>query len=232
MAFDIKTFKPLPEPQQPRVVPVPLSSLDQAKEIRLRNTPIPQPKKYRAATPEEAAQRGYKAGQFEIVSNKFEPLKGVPLGAKEQDILNNSQQVVDAAAQTAEQLQRAFQLNDQAYSGGMPKTRMAMGRLIGSDDPAYVASEELDNLMGRLALSQLKSTFPGAISDGERKVLTELQGSMSLPRAVRDRIYRNAIPVLQNVIQRNGNRIAQIKSGYYSTRDVPAPSGKPSPPIK
>ena len=229
MVFDPKTFKPLPEPQQARVVPVPVSSLDQAREDKLRNTPIPQLKQYRPATPEEAARYGYKTGEIEKGSKKFQPLKGVPLGAKEQDILNNSQQVVEAAAQTAEQLQRAFQLNDQAYSGGMPKVRMAMGRLIGSDDPAYVASEELDNLMGRLALSQLKSTFPGAISDGERKVLTELQGSMSLPRAVRDRIYRNAIPVLQNVIQRNSNRINQIKGGYYSTRDVPASPGKPSP---
>jgi hypothetical protein len=177
--------------------------------------------------PDELEKLGWAAGEINVNTGEKKQLKGVPLGAAEQKLLTESENAVQAAATTAEQLQRAFELNDQAYSGGFPKLRMAMGRLISSEDPSYLASEDLENLMGRLALSQLKTTFPGAISDAERKVLTELQGSINLPRAARARIYANAIPTLRNVMERNANRIKQIKSGYYATRNVPVlPSNK------
>lgn len=220
-------FTPLPEPGAGlNIIPVPRNPIDEAIKYKQLNAPVSTPETWRDMTAEELAKLGWPAGQVSSRGSKRQ-LKGVPLGAKEQTILNEAEQAVQAAATTAQQLQRAFELNDQAYSGGLPSVRMWFGRTLGSDDPSYVASEELQNLLGKLALSQLKTTFPGAVSDSERKVLMELQGSVNLPRAARARIYANAVPTLQNVMERNANRIKQIKSGYYSTRAVPvSPSSK------
>ena len=227
MVFDPKTFKPLPEPQQARVVPVPVSSLDQAKENRLRSSPLPMPPETFKDAPRVMLEKyGYPAGQV-TSRGRFVPLKGVPLGPKEQDIKLKAQQTIDAATQTAEELQRAFKLNDQAYSGGFPQFRLFMGRTIGSTDPTYLASQELDGLMNNLALSQLKTSFPGSVTEGEREFLVKLQGSVSLPRDVRFRYYANAIPRLKNIIERNNNIIKQVDTGTYFTRNPSAFAKRP-----
>lgn len=175
---------------------------------------------FRPARPDELTRYGVAAGQVDMNSNRFYPMKGVPLGTKESTMLKESEDAIQAAMTTSQQLKRAAELNDIAYSGRLSGARKAIGSLIGSDDPAYVASEELDNLMGRIALGQLKVTFPGAISDSERQVMIDLQGSTSKPREVRSRIWANAIPALGNVISRNSARIEAIKNGYYQTRNA------------
>jgi hypothetical protein len=75
----------------------------------------------------------------------------------------------------------------------------------------------------------LKSTFPGSVTEGERKALMALQGSSSLPRAARDRIYRNAFEAAQTVAARARDRIQKTQTGFYSKRTSPTTpaAGKP-----
>jgi hypothetical protein len=136
----------------------------------------------------------------------------------EQKILLQSEDVYNSATDTLTKLRRVMELNPKALEGSLTGFRKQVGSLFASDDPAYVATEELDNTLQSMALSMLKSTFPGAVSDGERKALTALVTSSSLPRAARDRVYRNAFEAAQTVAARAKERAEKTKSGFYTER--------------
>jgi hypothetical protein len=51
-----------------------------------------------------------------------------------------------------------------------------VGALFSSDDPAYVATEELDKTVIGSALTQMKTIFGANPTEGERKILLDMQG--------------------------------------------------------
>ena len=197
-------------------------------------TPLPQrteKETFRPATPEEAAMYGATTGQISS-TGRFVPgaaPKPRTLTSGEQRILIQSEDVFNSATDTLTKLRRAMELNPKALEGSLTGWRKQVGSLFASDDPVYVATEELDNTLQSMALSMLKSTFPGAISDGERKALSALVTSSSLPRAARDRVYRNAFEAAQTVAARARDRITKTKEGFYTERTSPKPAaaGKP-----
>lgn len=198
-------------------------------------TPLPQraeKETFRPATPEEAAMYGAATGQISNLTGKFLPgaaPKPRTLSGSEQKLLIQSEDVLASAEDTLGKLRRAMDLNPKALEGSLTGFRKQVGSLFSSDDPTYVATEELDNTLSSMALSMLKSTFPGSVTEGERKALMALQGSSSLPRAARERIYRNAFAAAQTVAARARERIQKTQSGFYSERTSPKPAaaGKP-----
>ena len=197
--------------------------------------PLPQrPEKetFRPATPEEAAMYGAATGQISNLTGKFLPgaaPKPRTLSGSEQKLLIQSEDVLASADDTLGKLRRVMELNPKALEGSLTGFRKQVGSLFASDDPTYVATEELDNTLSSMALSMLKSTFPGSVTEGERKALMALQGSSSLPRAARERIYRNAFEAAQTVSARARDRIQKTRSGFYSkqsAQNTPA-AGKP-----
>lgn len=198
-------------------------------------TPLPQRQEketFRPATPEEAAMYGVPTGQISNLTGKFIPgaaPKPRTLSGSEQKLLIQSEDVLASAEDTLGKLRRVIDLNPKALEGSLTGFRKQVGSLFSSDDPTYVATEELDNTLQSMALSMLKSTFPGSVTEGERKALMALQGSSSLPRAARERIYRNAFAAAQTVAARARERIQKTQSGFYSERTSPKPAaaGKP-----
>jgi hypothetical protein len=198
-------------------------------------TPLPQrteKETFRPATPEEAAMYGATTGQISNLTGKFIPgaaPKTPTLSGSEQKILIQSEDVLNSAEDTLGKLRRVMELNPKALEGSLTGFRKQIGSLFSSDDPTYVATEELDNTLSSMALSMLKSTFPGSVTEGERKALMALQGSSSLPRAARDRIYRNAFEAAQTVAARARDRIQKTQTGFYSKRTSPTTpaAGKP-----
>lgn len=198
-------------------------------------TPLPQraeKETFRPATPEEAAMYGAATGQISNLTGKFLPgaaPKPRTLSGSEQKLLIQSEDVLASAEDTLGKLRRVIDLNPKALEGSLTGFRKQVGSLFSSDDPTYVATEELDNTLQSMALSMLKSTFPGSVTEGERKALMALQGSSSLPRAARERIYRNAFAAAQTVAARARERIQKTQSGFYSERTSPKPAaaGKP-----
>lgn len=198
-------------------------------------TPLPQrteKETFRPATPEEAAMYGATTGQISS-TGRFVPgaaPKEQKLSPKEQTLLIQSEDVLASADDTLGKLRRVMELNPKALEGSLTGFRKQVGSLFSSDDPTYVATEELDNTLSSMALSMLKSTFPGSVTEGERKALMALQGSSSLPRAARERIYRNAFAAAQTVAARARERIQKTQTGFYSERTSPKPAaaaGKP-----
>jgi hypothetical protein len=171
------------------------------------------------------------AGPVDAFGNPVTSFDAKPrtLTAPEQKILIASEDILNSATDTMTKLRRALDLNPKALEGSLTGFRKQVGSLFASDDPVYVATQELDNTLQSMALTMLKSTFPGGISDGERKALMDLQGSSSLPRAARDRIYRNAFEAAQTIAARAKDRMAKTREGFYTERTAPTKpaAGKP-----
>jgi hypothetical protein len=186
--------------------------------------PLPQrptQETFRPATPEEAAMYGATTGQISNLTGKFTPgaaPKPRELKPKEIQMLTDAEQAIASGEQAVRDFNRALELNPTAYSGGLATTRQAIGSVTSSSDPAYLATEEFANLTTQNALNALKTTFGSNPTEGERKILLEVQGSIGKPPAVRERILRRALGVAQRVIERNKAMIPRIQGGFYSTR--------------
>ena len=89
---------------------------------------------------------------------------------------------------------------------------------MSSDDPQYVATENFDNLVMTGALQSLKATFGANPTEGERKILLDLQAISTKPRAVRDEILRRALAAAKTKTARETKRLQGLKGGEYSTR--------------
>lgn len=87
------------------------------------------------------------------------------------------------------------------------------GSLIGS--PVAIDTAELDNLVGTTALSQLKTIFGGNPTEGERKILLELQGSSAKPDAVRQKIYDTAIQMAERRLELKRQQARELREGTY-----------------
>lgn len=136
------------------------------------------------------------------------------------DIEDNIEQGMGAISA----LQDALSLNQQAFEGSLTGFRTGLGKLFASDDPAYIATERYDNLIKSGALESLRSTFGGNPTEGERKVLLELQASSSKPRPVREAILRRALDLAQKRLERNRKRLEALKGGSYSSYETSTPT--------
>lgn len=119
-------------------------------------------------------------------------------------------------------------LNDKAGSGWTAGTQS----FLAQNDPTggYLfdqeqgnATAELDNAVIGQALGNLKSIFGGNPTEGERKILLDLQGSSSKSPEVRAAIYRRAIDAARRRLQFNRERAAGLRGQEYYK-----PGGAPS----
>jgi hypothetical protein len=92
---------------------------------------------------------------------------------------------------------------------------------VGSEDPKVVNTRELENMLEKAALSQLKATFPGAISNDERNALLATQGLSSKSVEERGKIMKSAADALKSVYARNKKRLNEINSGSYRATQIP-----------
>lgn len=98
---------------------------------------------------------------------------------------------------------------------------------------AVDATQNLDNILQTAALPQLKAIFGGMPTEGERKILLDVQGSSSKPAKVREEIFGRAEKSIQARIKFAGEKAKRLREGtYFSGEGLPslqAPSGARSP---
>ena len=188
-------------------------------------TPVPQRGSFRPATPEEAAAYGAKSGQINTTTGEFKPIAQTPpaLSPVAQRELLETETAVQGGMSALQSLQEARTLNNSAYEGSLSGARKAVGQLFASDSPEYRATEDLDNIIKTSALQSLKSTFGANPTEGERKILLDLQASSSKTRAVREKILARAAAAVQQRIRSGTSRLDRLKGGYYSTPGAAAP---------
>lgn len=123
-------------------------------------------------------------------------------------------------------LKQAYALNPNTFDTSISDVaqRKAL-EVTNSKHPKVVATREQENLLERAALAQLKSTFPGAISNDERKALQDVQGLGAKSIEERAKIMKNAYTALQSVSARHAKRLKEINEGAYRDTALPIEGG-------
>lgn len=118
-------------------------------------------------------------------------------------------------------LKQAKQVSPRAYGNPVGNAVSGIGSVFG--DQASKDTVDLHNIVTGQALASLKTIFGGNPTEGERKILLELQGSGSLPDDVRQKIYDRAIEAAQRRLEFNDQRAGQLRGGsFYKPNNAPA----------
>lgn len=176
----------------------------------------------RTLTSEESKNR--REDRKEANANK--PITGVQ--ARE---LNDADEAVFQSGLVQKQLQAALDLNDKAYSGFGALTRAeAAGKITGmvggKPNAEADATISLNNIITTQALESLKLTFGAAPTEGERKILLEIQGSVDKTPAQRKDIFERAMTMAKAKQGFHSRKAEAIRSGTWSKQNYnPSPSG-------
>ena len=183
----------------------------------------------KAQTAINAAVNGMSVAQANMTlqNKKFEEeqKKESKLTAPELKLKVETEDVVAQTDQALKDLKRAYELNPNTFDSSLAD--LAQRKLLesaGSKDAKLIATREQENLLQKAALSQLKSTFPGAISNDERAALQDVQGIGAKSKEERAVIMKNAYNAIKSVNARHRKRLNEIKEGLY--RDTTPPTGE------
>ena len=148
-------------------------------------------------------------------------------------------------------IDQALTFNDKAYDGALALTR-AQARSNVPDTPLTRRSPEadatinMDNIITGQALESLKSTFGATPTEGERKILIEMQASVNKTKDQRKDILDRARKAAERRVEFNKRKAEAIRTGDYKSLSysdgAPAapPAGNPptapspaaAPPVK
>jgi hypothetical protein len=120
---------------------------------------------------------------------------------------------LDEAMRISPQAHTGIGASLRAKAGNMLPDAMVPDRIASKDSSAATANYE--NLVLGQALGQLKATFGAAPTEGERKILLELQASADKPDNVRQDILRRAKTLAENRLKFNQERADQLRGGSY-----------------
>ena len=168
------------------------------------------------------------AANLMLAQNKFENLKGqqAKLTPPELKLKTDTEETLAQTDQALANLKKAYALNPNTFDTSLVDvTQRKLLEATGSKDPKVIATRELENLLEKAALSQLKATFPGAISNDERKALQDVQGMGAKSKEERALIMKNAYTALKTVSERHRKRLNEITSGLYRDTSTPALEG-------
>lgn len=154
---------------------------------------------------------------------KFEQTKAqqAKLSPQEVKLKTDTEDTLAQTGQAYENLKKALELNPSTFDTSLPDT--AQRKLLeaaGSKDKKLVNTREMENLLEKAALSQLKSTFPGAISNDERKALQATQGLGAKSVEERGKIMQSAAEALRAVYSRSKKRLNEINQGLYRETNI------------
>jgi hypothetical protein len=159
--------------------------------------------------------------------------RGQAMTAVDKKAILDADEGVQAGQNVISALGRAAELSSQANAGWGAGARAAIGNNLPdwlvpdriSSPASSAATSELDNTVTAQALDQLKATFGGMPTEGERKILLDIQGSVNQPPAVREAIWKRAKVAAEKRVAFNKATASAIRSGDYFTEG----GGQPAP---
>jgi hypothetical protein len=144
--------------------------------------------------------------------------KGMNLSAAEQKELFEAEDIVNASKSVLLNLSKAKELNEKAYSGFGAGARRTIARNIPgiSESEGVTATTDIESLVITNSLDQLKAIFGGAPTEGERKILLDIQGSISMSPKERERVWDRAMTAAARRMKSNEDKMKRIRQGSYS----------------
>lgn len=178
-----------------------------------------------------AARAGLKPGdpgyQSFILTGKMPREDAGPLSATDKKAILEADELVLSNRSAIDSLKQAKELSAKAYEGPTASLRGTVMGNFGND--AGKATMEYNNLVTSNALSQLKATFGAAPTEGERKILLEIQGSASLPHDVRMKILDRGIAMAEKRMAFNEQRAKELRGGDYYKSPEKRAQGEAAP---
>lgn len=112
-----------------------------------------------------------------------------------------------------------------AYSGPTADLRVLASRVLPGKYEGADAATSLDNIVRGQALESLKSIFGGMPTEGERKILIELQASLEKTPEQRADILKRAREAAQRRLQFNAKKAKSLREGTYFKESMTDPAG-------
>lgn len=145
------------------------------------------------------------------------------LSPGETKLLTETEDALSAIDSALANLDKAYKLNPNSFDTSAIDTiqRKAL-EFAGSTDPKLVNTREIENLLSRGAVGNLRVAFGGNPTEGERKILLDLEGIGAKSIQERERIMMNTARALRASRQRQAERLQRIKEGSYrETQQTP-----------
>lgn len=157
---------------------------------------------------------------------------GGGMSATAQKELIQTDEEIQGGGQALTLLKQAKDLNDKAMGGFGRGALATAGSILPSAMRPQAVDDtlELDNIITNSALPQLKSIFGGMPTEGERKVLLEVQGSSSKPAEVRTGIFDRAQKAVENRLKFAKEKSKSLRSGTYFSGDGGVDPASAAPP--
>lgn len=175
--------------------------------------------------PDSPAYQGY------LLTGKTPREDAQPLTAGDKEAIRVADDAVVANQAAIDSLNRAKGLSKQAFTGPAAGTRGYAASFLGETSDlgrGGIATENLTNEVMTNALGQLKSIFGGNPTEGERKILLDLQGSVNKPDAVRQAIFDRATAAAQKRLEFNQKRADELRGGTYYKNQKPTATSAPA----
>jgi hypothetical protein len=161
--------------------------------------------------------------QSYVLTGKTPREDAQPLSATDKKAILEADEGVLAGETAIRALNEAKALSKQAMSGPTAGARAAVGNNLPDwAVPDFIASPgaaeattNLENTVTAQALAQMKSIFGAAPTEGERKILLDIQGSINQPDNVRQKIYDRAIKAAEARLTFNKQRAGELRGGDY-----------------
>lgn len=135
------------------------------------------------------------------------------LGNIDDKAVMEADKAVQAGSHALTALDRALSLSQSAYSGPFAQQRGYYASQFGGQ--RGTDTELLTNTVTNTALENLRATFGGNPTEGERKILLDVQGAASQAPQVREQIYREARDAAARRIEFNRKMAEDMRSGQY-----------------
>ncbi len=160
--------------------------------------------------------------------------RGKGMSATAQKELIETEEQVQGGQAAIELLKQAKAINNQAMgfsgAGAVASAGSLLPEMIRPE--SIDATQNLDNILQSSALPQLKAIFGGMPTEGERKILLDVQGSSSKPPKVRAEIFKRAEAAINNRLQFSQDKAKSLRDGSYFSEGGATPQaangGKPS----
>jgi len=170
-------------------------------------------------SPDDPAYRSY------VLTGKMPREDAQPLTATDKKAVLEADEMVQANDSTIQLLQSVLSpgesgqsLNDRAGYGVTAGAQSWLARNDPTglfDDEKGQATTELQNVVLNQALANLKATFGAAPTEGERKILVDLQASIDKTPAERKIIVERAITAAQRRMEFNQQRADELRGGQF-----------------
>jgi hypothetical protein len=155
----------------------------------------------------------YQQAQIAIEQEKMARKPGVELAPVDKRAILEADEMANAASAAIQSLDRALELHKNAVSGVMANEYSTVGSWLG--DERSLNALELNKIITEQALQSLKAIFGSTPTEGERKILIDIQGSAEQPYEVREAILQRARAAADARLRFNRERSQQLRSGEY-----------------